>query len=112
MPDASRQAVFFDEEGAILSRTSALFDGMSAVDLGVLEPGRGINTNATGQWTYQTRYLEVVNMYVSVMTDMSSIDLTGRSFLLSVGLIAISMIIMTFLAALLITKWINRPYVN
>jgi hypothetical protein len=56
MPDASRQAVFFDEEGAILSRTSALFDGMSAVDLGVLEPGRGINTNATGQWTYQTRY--------------------------------------------------------
>ncbi|MDI9505672.1 MAG: sensor histidine kinase [Bacillota bacterium] len=109
MPDASRQAVFFDEEGAILSRTSALFDGMSAVDLGVLEPGRGINTNATGQWTYQTRYLEVVNMYVSVMTDMSSIDLTGRSFLLSVGLIAISMIIMTFLAALLITKWINRP---
>ncbi len=109
MADSSRQAILFDESGTIYSRTSSVFSNLSASDLDVPFGGNGICTNSTGEWVYDVQLIQDVNMYVCVMTQMSSIDLTSQSFLGSVRIILIAMISMASLIAILITKWINRP---
>lgn len=109
MGDRSRQAVMFDDRGVISSRTSGIFDGLDASDLNILSEQSGNCVNTLGKWVFDKRYVKSVGMYVCVMADMSSIDLTSQSFLGSVRVVLSAMICTTLLIGLLITRWINRP---
>lgn len=110
--DSSRQALSFLENGSIINRTSSIFENMTADDLDILyetAEAKGVCTNDTGEWVYNVQYMDAINMYVCVMAQMSSIDLTSRSFLLSIQIILIAMIFIAMISAFFITRLLNRP---
>lgn len=110
--DTSSFAVVFNADGKISNRTTSEFKGADISDLNIRygdTSSTGQCANKLGNWVYDVQYLASVDMYACIMTHMSAIDLTSRSFMGSMYIVMSALILMAMIVAIFMTQWINRP---
>lgn len=109
---SSQQTILFTKDGQIISRSSYRLATNKVSELDIRygdKQNSGKCTNAFGHWIYDLKYLDNIHMYASVLTEMSAIDLTGQSFMVSIRIILVAIIFLAMVIIYAMTSWINRP---
>lgn len=110
--DTSNLALIFNADGEISNRTTSGFNVKNVKELNIHyeeASATGQCVNKLGTWVYDVQYIDAVDMYACVMTHMSAIDLTSRSFMTSIYIALGTLVLMAMIVATFMTQWINRP---